>query len=400
VTGAGPPPPPDRVRLCWGPLLGRYDFGPSHPMQPVRVSLTIALARAAGLLDHPALDRSEPTPLPDEDLLRVHAPELVAAVRRLGADPGRATPDDEARFGVGRGDTPAFPGMHEASAAVCGASVDGARAVWSGEARHAFAPAGGLHHAQRGRSAGFCVYNDCSVAIAALLDAGARRVAYIDVDVHHGDGTQWIHYADPRVMTCSIHESGLYLYPGTGFVREMGEGDAEGTAVNVPMPPLSGTRDWLSALTRVVVPLVEAFEPDVLVTQDGVDSHHLDPLAHVLTTMDAFPAMWAELHRLAHRVCDGRWLALGGGGYELFRVVPRAWALLLAEMLEAPLEGPLPEEWLAEAAAAGGRSLPSAYLADQGPEVVAQQAVRASGEAERAIAEAQMALFPHWGLTL
>jgi acetoin utilization protein AcuC len=391
---------PDRVRLCWGPVLARYDFGPTHPMQPVRVSLAVALARAAGLLGHPALERSDPVPAPDEDLLRVHAPELVAAVRRLGAQPDRAGPQDLARFGLGPGDTPAFPGMHEASAAVCGASADGARAVWSGAARHAFSPSGGLHHAQRGRSAGFCVYNDCSVAIAALLDAGARRVAYVDVDVHHGDGTQWIHYADPRVLTCSIHESGRHLYPGTGFVGEMGEGEARGTSVNVPMPPLAGTRDWLDALTEVVVPIVEAFEPDVLVTQDGVDSHHLDPLAHVQTTMDLFPAMWAELHRLAHRVCDGRWLALGGGGYELYRVVPRAWALLLGEMLDVRLEGPLPPEWLAEAAAAGGRSLPGGYLEDEGPQLTPEQVARASAEAGRAIDEARLALLPFWGLTL
>jgi len=391
---------PDRVRLCWGPLLARYDFGPGHPMQPVRVALTVALARAAGLLGHPALERSEPAPAPDEDLLRVHSPELIAAVRRLGEHPERAGYEDLARFGLGPGDTPAFADMHGASAAVCGASLDAARAVWSGAARHAFSPAGGLHHAQRGRSAGFCVYNDCSVAIAALLDAGARRVACVDVDVHHGDGTQWIHYADPRVLTCSIHESGRHLYPGTGFVSEMGEGEARGTSVNVAMPPLAGTADWLAALREVVVPIVEAFQPDVLVTQDGVDSHWLDPLAHVQTTMEAFPAMWSELHALAHRVCDGRWVVLGGGGYELYRVVPRAWALLLGEMLDVRLEGALPAEWLAEAAAAGGSSLPSGWLEDEGPPTSPEQAARASGEAARAIDEARLALFPTWGLML
>jgi acetoin utilization protein AcuC len=238
------------------------------------------------------------------------------------------------------------------------------------------------------------VYNDCSVAIAALLDAGAERVAYVDVDVHHGDGTQWNHYADPRVMTCSIHESGRFLFPGTGFSDEVGEGAAAGTSVNVPLPPFAGTAEWLLALREVVVPMVEAFAPAVLVTQSGADSHHLDPLAHVETTIDVFPAMWSELHALAHRVCGGRWVALGGGGYELYSVVPRAWALLLAEMLEVRPDGPLPEPWLAEAAAAGGRGLPSGWLDDPAPEPAPGRRARAREESERSVAEARERLFP------
>ena len=383
--------------LYWSPGLAAYDFGPGHPLQPVRVRLAVELARAAGLLDLPALRVGAFAPLDDAELARTVSPELVAAVRRAGADPAAARGVEALRHGIGP-DTPAFPGMHEASAAVCGASAAAARAVWSGADRHAFAPAGGLHHATAERCSGFCVYNDCSVAIAALLDAGAERVAYVDVDVHHGDGTQWDHYTDPRVMTCSIHESGRYLFPGTGFVGERGAGAAEGTSVNVPMPPFAGTAEWLLALREVVVPLVEAFAPDVLVTQSGADSHHLDPLAHVETTIDVFPAMWADLHDLAHRVCDGRWVALGGGGYELYSVVPRAWALVLAEMLESRPEGPLPEAWRAEAAAAGGHALPRRWLEDPGPEPAPERAAHARAEAEAAVAEARGALFPGWGL--
>jgi acetoin utilization protein AcuC len=382
---------PDRVLVAWGPELGGYDFGPGHPMQPVRVRLSMALAEAAGMLDAPEVRRLTPTPLDDAGLERVHEPSLIEAVRLLSDDPGAAAAIGGARFGIGP-DVPAFAGMHEVSALICGTSVAAARAVWSGEAEHAFAPAGGLHHALAGRCSGFCVYNDCSLAIAALLDAGAERVAYVDVDVHHGDGVQWIHYADPRVLTCSIHESGRFLFPGTGFVDEVGVGEAAGTALNVPMPPFAGTAEWLMALREVVVPAVEAFRPDVLVTQDGADSHHLDPLAHVETTIDVFPAMWAELHALAHRAAGGRWLALGGGGYQLYSVVPRAWALLLGEMLDRRLEGPLPESWRAEAAAAGGRSLPEEWLEDPGPETPEDLRRRARAEAERAVADAQAAL--------
>jgi acetoin utilization protein AcuC len=383
--------------LVWEPGLGAYDFGPGHPMQPVRVRLSVALARAAGMLDDPAVTLTAAPALSDEELARTHRPELIAAVRRYGADPSLAWSPEASRYGIGP-DTPAFPGMHEASAAVCGASVAAARAVRSGAALHAFAPAGGLHHATAERCSGFCVYNDCSAAIAALLDDGAARVAYVDVDVHHGDGVQWNHYDDRRVLTCSIHESGRYLFPGTGFVEELGAGDAAGTSVNVPMPPFSGTAEWLAALREAVIPVVEAFAPDVLVTQSGADSHHLDPLAHVETTIDVFPAMWADLHALAHRVCDGRWVALGGGGYQPYAVVPRAWASVLAEMLERPVDGPLPEAWVAEATAAGGRGLPSGWLEDDAPPRPAQPASRAREAAALAIREARAAVFPHHGL--
>lgn len=389
-------PGEDRVLVAWSPELRAYDFGPGHPMQPDRFDLAVALARAAGLLAQPRLTLHAPVPLGDEEIARIHRPELIAAVRAAGADWRRGA-DRLGRFGGG-GDTPAFPRMHDAAALVAGASVQAALAVARGAARHAFAPAGGLHHALPARVSGFCIYNDCSLAIDALLREGAERVAYVDVDVHHGDGVQWIHYADPRVMTCSVHESGLYLFPGTGFVEEIGEGAARGTSVNVPLPPLAGTEEWLAALREVVVPLVEAFHPDVLVTQDGADSHHGDPLAHAQTTMEAFPAMWRELHGLAHRVCEGRWLALGGGGYQPYTVVPRAWALLLAEMLDVALDGPLPEAWRSEAERAGAARAPATYLEDAPPVRPAAQVARVRSETARAIDAARATLFPLWAL--
>lgn len=388
-------PAQDPVIVLFGPDQAGYDFGAGHPMQPVRWHLTMDLCRAAGLLDDPRVRQEAPGPLTDEALARTHAPEMVAAIRELGEDPLWAVGAEAMEFGIDP-DTPAFHGMHEAAAAICAASREGALAVWEGRAAHAFSPAGGLHHAQRRRSAGFCVYNDCAVAIHALLDAGAERVAYIDVDVHHGDGTQWIHYDDPRVMTCSVHESGRYLFPGTGAVDETGEGAALGTAVNVPMPPLAGTAEWLMALDEVILPLVEAFAPQFVVSLGGADSHHADPLAHIQTGMDVFPAMWRRIHDLAHRTAGGRWLAVGGGGYEPFVTVPRAFSLMLAEMLDTPLAAaPLPEAWREHAARLGARgAIPATFTADEVP----PPDPRARAESERTVQAARAALFPRWGL--
>jgi acetoin utilization protein AcuC len=197
------------------------------------------------------------------------------------------------------------------------------------------------------RASGFCVYNDVAAGIRAVLDDGARRVAYVDVDVHHGDGVQRIFWDDPRVLTISVHESGRALFPGTGFADELGGRTAEGTAVNVALPPGTGDAGWLRAVHAVVPPLVRAFAPDVLVTQHGCDSHMLDPLAHLAVTLDAQRTVQSTLHDLAHEVCDGRWVATGGGGYEVVDVVPRSWAHLVAIAAHRPLppETEVPQRW-------------------------------------------------------
>jgi len=197
--------------------------------------------------------------------------------------------------------------MHEAAAAVCGASLTAARAVWRGS-RPGVRRGGGLHHGLATRASGFCIYNDCAVAIQALLDEGAERVACIDIDVHHGDGTQWIFFEDPRVMTASVHESGRYLFPGTGGIVERGIGSAEGTAVNVPLPPYAGDRPYLRAIEEVILPAVMRFKPDVIVTQDGADPHHADPLAHLQVTMDAFPRVYRMLHLRPGAAVAAGWL--------------------------------------------------------------------------------------------
>ncbi len=327
--------------------LVEYDFGSHHPMNPMRVDLTMRLAGELGVVRRGAAGQGLPVvdaPVAsDELLLTVHDEAFVEAVQRTSEAPDR--PDFE--HGLGTEDNPAFKGMHHASAHIVGASVEAARRVWSGEVVHAANITGGLHHAMPGKASGFCVYNDAAVAIQWLLDNGAERVAYVDVDVHHGDGVETIFYDEPRVMTVSLHETGQMLFPGTGFPDATGGQDAEGTAVNVALPPGTADAGWLRAFHAVVPPLLHEFAPDVPVTQHGCDSHAEDPLAHLMLTVDGQRASYLALHDLAHEVCGGRWVACGGGGYAVVDVVPRAWTHLLAIVAGSPLapETEIPEGW-------------------------------------------------------
>jgi acetoin utilization protein AcuC len=344
----------ENVELVYGPELLAYDHGPQHPLRPQRVTLTRELIAAYGLMEGEHVRETPPRPASDQELLLVHTPRYVDAVKRAEELP----PGERWRFGFGPGDNPTFPGMHEASARVAGASLVAAEAVHSGRAEHAFNPAGGLHHAMPERASGFCVYDDPAIAIAWLLDRGVERVAYVDVDVHHGDGPQAIFYRDPRVLTISIHESGRYLFPGTGFVEERGEGEGEGTVVNVPLPPFTSDDSWLQAFHEVVPKLVRRFRPEVLVTQLGCDTHHSDPLAHLNLSTRAYREAAAGLHELAHEAAEGRWLATGGGGYQWARVVPRAWTIYFAEMAGKEIPDEIPERWIALAEERAGHPVP------------------------------------------
>ena len=324
--------------------LTGYDFGPDHPMNPVRVDLTMSLTRSLGLLDVPGgLVAVRAPDATDDDLLLVHDAALIEAVQRAGADPSRHDP----RFGLGTDDNPTFRDMHVAARHIVGATLEAARRVWTGESIHAANITGGLHHAMPGSASGFCIYNDVAVAIQWLLDNGAGRVAYVDVDVHHGDGVQKIFYDDPRVLTISLHETGQMLFPGTGYPVETGGPDALGTSVNVALPPGTADAGWLRAFHAVVPPLLRAFAPDILITQHGCDSHRDDPLAHLMLTVDGQRASYLALHELAHEVCGGRWVATGGGGYALVDVVPRSWTHLLSIVGGTPLSPDVetPEEW-------------------------------------------------------
>jgi acetoin utilization protein AcuC len=382
----------ESVQVVWDDSLTEYDFGSSHPLSPIRLDLTIRLARALGVLDGEHVELVSPAVADDALLATVHTPELIAAVRRATLDP---------RHGLGTGDNPCFEAMHEASARVAAGSVAAALAVWQGRVSHAVNIAGGLHHAMPNTASGFCVYNDPALAIRALLDAGAERVAYVDVDVHHGDGVQAVFYDDPRVLTISLHETPRTLFPGTGYPDETGGPGAEGSAVNVTLPPGTTDGGWLRAFHAVVPPLLRSWRPKILVSQDGCDTHVEDPLAHLALTVDGQRASYAAMHSLAHELCEGRWLATGGGGYAIVDVVPRAWTHLLAEAAGSPIppDPAVPAAWRDPVASTFGRSGPVRMTDGQAPDFDDWAAGYDPGDwLDQAIMATRKAVFPFHGI--
>jgi acetoin utilization protein AcuC len=366
--------------------LTRYDFGKDHPMAPGRVSNTISLARQLGVLD-----RLEVVPPPeiDIDLLRtVHTADYIDAVRR--GEPNAA-------YGLGTSDNPAFAGMHEIAGRVAMATVEGARGVWSGEVDRACNISGGLHHAMPDHASGFCIYNDLAIAIRWLLDAGCERIAYVDVDVHHGDGVQAIFYDDPRVLTVSLHETPARLFPGTGFPNESGGPHARGTAVNVALP--SGTTDagWLRAFHAIVPQVVAEHRPSILVTQHGCDSHRRDPLADLNLSLDGQRASYLAVADLADRFCERRWLSTGGGGYSVLNVVPRAWTHLLAIVSGEPIppKTEIPRAWREEVGERWPLTMSDGVDASY---VAFEQGFSPESRLDQAILATRRAVFPELGL--
>ncbi|GAA5181571.1 acetoin utilization protein AcuC [Rugosimonospora acidiphila] len=384
--------------VVWNEALLGYDLG-DHPLDPVRVELTMALARELGVLDRPGVRLVAPDPAGDDLLGLVHSERYIEAVRSAGSRRKPAEPATE--WGLDTPDNPVFPGMHEASALIAGATVAAAEAVWSGAAPHAINVAGGLHHAMPERASGFCVYNDPAIAIARLLERGARRIAYVDVDVHHGDGVQEVFYDDPRVLTVSLHETPLALFPGTGFPTETGGPDAEGGAVNVALPPGTGDAGWLRAFHAVVPSVVRAFQPELLFTQCGADAHWLDPLADLRLSVDGQRASYLALSALAEEVCGGRWVATGGGGYALVEAVPRAWTHLLAIATGQPLDPalPTPSGWRELAhRRRPGRPAPESMTDGTPPRWQPWQPGHDPDAVDRAIIATRKAVFPLLGL--
>ena len=340
--------------VVFGPRSLDYDFGPQHPLTPRRFGPGIDLLRSVGA--EPSI---APEPASDPALETVHSPAYIDAVRRFSADPARP-----AAMGIGLSDNPAFAGMHEAGASVADGSLRAMDAILHGDVEHALHPGGGLHHAMPAKAWGFCIYNDPALAIVRARAAGLR-VMYVDLDTHHGDGVEAISYADPGVLTLSLHESGRYLFPGTGFIDDLGAGAAAGTAINVPLEPYTGETAWLAIVSALVPSLAAAFGPDIVVSQHGADTHAWDPLAHLRVTTTAMGEAARLVDAIAHRWAGGRWLATGGGGYDAYRVVPRTWALtwLAGAHREAPAETPRSwrERWESEAAGFGTPGMPASF---------------------------------------
>jgi acetoin utilization protein AcuC len=398
------------VHVAWDERLADYHFGPDHPLAPVRVELTMRLANEFGLWSQRGVTLVPPAPATDADLELVHEARYVATVRAIS----RWAEHPDARdglegnqlsvarmFGLGTKDNPVFPGMHEASALVTGATLAAAHVVWSGSAQHGASITGGMHHAMAAHASGFGVYNDVAVAIAWLLRQGAERVAYVDIDAHHGDGVQTAFYDDPRVLTISLHQHPDTLFPFTGLPTETGGPAAEGSAVNVALP--AGTKDasWLRALHAIVPPLLRQFRPQVLVSQHGADTHRLDPLANLEVSIDAQRAAHAEIHALAHDLAGGRWLLTGGGGYDLVRVVPRTWTHLLAEATGQPIDPgtPTPALWRDYVAQRTGLTAPE-HMTEGAPAEFEpfESGYDPSDPVDRAIMATRNAVFPRHGL--
>ena len=310
-----------------------YNFGPEHPLNPIRLALAYKLIEELGLLD----SRTEliaPCPASEEDLQGVHTLDYIESVR---------VEEPDLAFGLGSDDTPVFPGIFEASRILAGGSTDAARRMIQ-EDCSTFNLGGGLHHAFPTQASGFCVFNDVALSIC-ILKKRFSRILYLDIDSHHGDGVQQIFYEDPDVLTFSIHESGAYLFPGTGFVDEVGAGPGLGYSVNIPMPMYSGDEEYLLALEEVVPRLFEWFRPEAVVAQLGVDTHYSDPLTSLNVTLNGYTRMVHRIVELTNRYAQGRLLALGGGGYNL-EVVPVAWASVLRLMRDEPLPEYLPPYWV------------------------------------------------------
>ncbi len=374
-------------RFVSDPGLADFQLAVDHPFKPVRYELTRTLLSAAGALGDDEV--VAPQPIGDDDLRSVHDDRYVAAVL-ASSSPASRPPDSQLqRYGLGTSDNPVFPRMHELVRGVVAATVSAVDLVASGEALRAASLAGGLHHALQGRASGFCVYNDLAVAMRRAVDRYGLRVAYVDVDAHHGDGVQWLFYDDPRVMTVSLHESGRYLFPGTGHTYETGNGAGRGTSVNVPLEPFTDDDSFLECLELVVPEALRRFAPDLIVVQAGADMHHRDPLADLGLTLSGMRESYRRLVALAEELTGGRLVLTGGGGYDPYRTVPRAWAWAWAELTGRDLPTMVPSGWRERWAGALGVELPERFDEDEAPEPSPRRESIASRN--RSVAERLMA---------
>jgi len=339
-----------RVIFLSSPAVWQRGHGPQHPLKPERLQRAHELLDEIGALDWPNVRVVAPRPATHDELTLFHTGDYVDAVRALSAG---ETSVPAARYNFGPGDNPVFAGMLDSEGLKVGSALQAAHLLTAGDCDVAFSYSGGLHHGGPDFASGFCVFNDAAVAIHWLLQQG-MRVAYLDVDVHHGDGVQDAFYDDDRVLTISLHQDGRTLFPGTGFVRETGRGSGAGYSVNVPLPPYTADDPYLGAFRQVVPPLLDRFRPDLLVTQLGVDTHFKDPLARLALTTRGHESLFAAIGDLAAQTDPPLpWLALGGGGYDI-GVVPRSWALAFGRMAGRPLPDDLPPGYRERY---GGRSL-------------------------------------------
>lgn len=369
--------------FLYSPYASQYSMGESHPLRPVRVQLVYELLEAYGAFKLPGSRLVKPESAADDDILAFHDPAYVEAVKEISR--GEYVPNAHVYNIAEGGDNPPYEHMYEVSALAAGAGLLGARMLLDGEVDTAFNVIGGYHHAARNHASGFCVFNDLVISLLWLLKQG-RRPLYIDIDCHHGDGVQNAFDTTGHLMTISLHESGRYLFPGTGRVEEFGRGPGMAWAVNVPLNPNTDDETYLWAFREVVPPLVRAVKPDVLVTQLGCDTHYLDPLTHLQLTTAGYTEVLRELKALS----PGKWLAFGGGGYEV-SVVARAWALAYGVMLG--------QEWPDEIPAAFAGKYGLKRLRDhQKPLIDRADKAAAWEHAQKVVEQVKRLIFPRFGI--
>jgi len=339
----------EKVGLIYTEEYQKYNFGRDHPLRPLRLKLTYSLMEKLSLLNNERLVIMKPRLATQQEIETTHSPQYVEVVKKLSTNPNDNSVIPYS-YGLGPGDNPIFEGMYEASALICGASIEAANAVWNNdEIKIAFNPAGGLHHAMKDRASGFCIFNDIGVAIKHLKKIKKDiRIAYLDIDCHHGDGVQWLFYDDPNVLKISYHQDGRYLFPGTGSVNEIGEGEGEGFSMNFPLLPGTNNKAFINLFRKTTPKILETYAPDILITQLGVDTYFDDPLTQMGFSLAIYRDIAQTMKTSAREYCQNKWVALGGGGY-LMTVVPRAWTIFLARMLDVELKNELPDSWIKEA---------------------------------------------------
>jgi acetoin utilization protein AcuC len=328
-----------RTSLLYSEKFLDYNLGAFHPLRPVRVKLTYDLIQSKGLLNQEGVNIIAPRIASEEEILLFHEKDYVRLVQKY-SERGSGLLD--------AGDTPAFKGCFEATSLVVGASLEACDKIMSGRFAHAFNPSGGLHHAHPERASGFCIFNDPAVSINYLRRKhDIKRLVYLDIDAHHGDGVMYGFYNDPSVLDIDFHENGKYIFPGTGFPDEVGEDKAKGLKLNIPLIPGTGDEAYLKAFHKLVPDIVRKFRPEIILVQCGADGHSDDRLAHLRLTTNMFKEVVSEMHSLAHELCEGRLLLFGGGGYTLANV-PRVWTIAFASLAGKQLDNQIPEQWAKE----------------------------------------------------
>ncbi|WP_188206446.1 acetoin utilization protein AcuC [Alkalibacillus aidingensis] len=332
-----------RAAFVYSDNFKNYKFRDDHPFNQKRVELTYDLLMKSDALNNKQV--LSPRIASEDEIGLVHDRKYIEAVQLASRD--QLKEEEGLEFGIGTEDTPMFSQMHEAAAQLVGGTLTAVDAVLSGDYIHAVNFGGGLHHGFKRKASGFCIYNDAAIAIQYIRSKYDYRVLYVDTDAHHGDGVQWIFYDDPNVCTLSIHETGRYLFPGTGNVNERGQNEGYGTSFNVPIDAFTEDESFLEVYRTSLRAIANHFKPDIIVTQNGADAHAFDPLTHLCCTMKVYEEIPKLAHEIAHEFCDGKWVALGGGGYDIWRVVPRAWAQVWEVANNGNiLTGNLSKDWL------------------------------------------------------